>query len=75
MPRLEIDINKIKHNAKTLKELFAKKRISIVAVIKGVTGSPEVANAIIECGITTIAVSLEILNFDKMKGFKILNPY
>ncbi len=68
MPRLEIDINKIKHNAKTLKELFAKKEISVTAVIKGVTGSPEVANAILECGITTIAVSL-VQNIKKMKEF------
>ncbi|MBC8487884.1 MAG: alanine/ornithine racemase family PLP-dependent enzyme [Bacteroidetes bacterium] len=68
MPTLEIDINKIKHNAKTLKELFAKKGISVTAVIKGVTGSPEVANAILECGITTIAVSL-VQNIKKMKEF------
>jgi len=68
MPRLEIDINKIKHNATTLKELFAKKGISVTAVIKGVTGSPEVANAILECGITTIAVSL-VQNIKKMKEF------
>ncbi len=68
MPRLEIDINKIKHNAKTLKELFAEKGISVTAVIKGVTGSPEVANAILECGITTIAVSL-VQNIKKMKEF------
>ena len=68
MPRLEIDINKIKHNAKTLKELFAKKEISVTAVIKGVTGSHEVANAILESGITTIAVSL-VQNIKKMKEF------
>jgi predicted amino acid racemase len=68
MPRLEIDINKIKHNAKTLKELFAEKGISVTAVIKGVTGSPEVANAILECGITYIAVSL-VQNIKKMKEF------
>jgi len=66
MPRLEIDINKIKHNAKTLKELFAEKGISVTAVIKGVAGSPEVANAILECGITTIAVSL-VQNIKRMK--------
>ena len=68
MPRLEVDINKIKHNVKTLKDLFAKKGVSITAVIKGVTGSPEVANAILECGITTIAVSL-VQNIKKMKEF------
>ncbi len=68
MPRLEVDINKIKHNVKTLKDLFAKKGVSITAVIKGVAGFPEVANAILECGITTIAVSL-VQNLKKMKGF------
>ena len=66
MPRLEIDINKIKHNATTLKELFAEKGISVTAVIKGVTGSPEIANAILECGISTIAVSL-VQNIKRMK--------
>ncbi len=68
MPRLEIDINKIKHNAATLKELFAKKGISVTAVIKGVTGSPEIANAILECGISSIAVSL-VQNIKRMKEF------
>ena len=68
MPRLEIDINKIKHNARIIKALFAEKGISVTAVIKGVTGSPEVANAILECGITTIAVSL-VQNIKKMKDF------
>lgn len=68
MPRLEIDINKIKHNAGILKELFAKKGISVTAVIKGVTGSSEIANAILECGITTIAVAL-VQNIKKMKEF------
>lgn len=68
MPRLEININKIKHNTKTLKEVFAKKGVSITAVIKGITGSPEVAIAILECGITTIAVSL-VQNIKKMKEF------
>ena len=66
MPRLEISLNKIKHNAKTLKKLFAKKGVSVTAVIKGVTGSPEVANALVECGIDSIGVSL-IGNIKKMK--------
>ncbi|NQT60694.1 MAG: alanine/ornithine racemase family PLP-dependent enzyme [Bacteroidetes bacterium] len=66
MPRLEIDINKIKHNAVVLNELFAQKGISVTAVIKGVTGSPEIAHALVECGISTIAVSL-VQNIKKMK--------
>jgi len=68
MPRLEININKIKHNAKTLKEEFAKKGITITPVLKGVAGSPEIANAILECGINTIAVSL-VQHIKKMKEF------
>jgi len=66
MPRLEININKIKHNAVVLKELFAQKGIIVTAVIKGVAGSPEIAHAILTCGISTIAVSL-IQNIKKMK--------
>jgi len=68
MTRLEININKIKHNAKTLKEEFAKKGITITSVIKGVAGSPEIANAILECGINTIAVS-KVQDIKKMKEF------
>ncbi len=40
MSRLEININKIKHNARTLKKEFAKKGITITAVIKGGSGFP-----------------------------------
>lgn len=67
MPRLEINIDKIKHNARTLKERFAEKGITITSVIKGVAGSPEIANAILECGINTIAVS-KVQDIKKMKG-------
>ena len=75
MPRLEIDINKIKHNAKILKELFVKKGISITSVIKGVTGSPEIAKAILECGISIIAVALvqSIKNMKNLKPRRITN--
>ncbi len=68
MSRLEIDLNKIKHNAKKLKAEFAKKGITITSVIKGVAGSPEIANAILECGINTIAVS-RVQDIKKMKEF------
>ena len=66
MPRLEININKIKHNARTLKKEFEKKGITIAAVIKGVAGSPEIADAILEGGISTIAVS-RVQDIKKMK--------
>jgi len=68
MPRLEINIDKIKHNARTLKERLAKKGITITSVIKGAAGSPEIANAILECGINTIAVS-KVQDIKKMKEF------
>jgi predicted amino acid racemase len=68
MSRLEINISKIKHNARTLKKEFAKKGITITAVIKGVAGSPEIANAILESGINTIAVS-RVQDIKKMKEF------
>ena len=66
MPRLEINIDKIKHNARILKDRFAKKGITITSVIKGIAGSPEIANAILECGINTIAVS-KVRDIKKMK--------
>lgn len=65
-PRLEIHLDKIVHNAKVLKKLFARKGIEVTAVVKGVTANIAIANALVNSGITTLADS-KIANIKKMK--------
>jgi len=65
-PRLEINLEKIKHNARELQNLFSSKGISITAVTKGVLGSLDIVHALIESGITSIA-NPYIASIRKMK--------
>lgn len=69
-PRIEINLDKIRHNANMLKELYGKKGIQITGVVKGVFASPQVAKVLIECGIKSIADS-KISNIEKMKKAKL----
>ena len=70
-PRIEIDLQKIAHNAKRLTNHFREKGIGITGVVKGVCASPEVARIFVESGMTTIA-DTKIANLRKLKkeGFK-----
>ena len=56
-PRLEIDLAKIAHNAKKLKELYGSKGISVFGVTKGVCGDPHIANVLLRSGISVLADS------------------
>ena len=69
-PRIEINLDKIRHNAKMLKGLYGKKGIKITGVVKGVVASPEVAKVLIESGIESLADS-KISNIEKMKKAKL----
>ena len=69
-PRIEINLDKIKHNATTLKELYELKGIQITGVVKGVFARPEVVKVLIDSGIKTIADS-KISNIEKMKKAKL----
>lgn len=65
-PRIDIDLGKISHNAKYLKELYSSNGISIAGVTKGVCGAPEIAGVLVSAGITTLADS-RIENVQKMR--------
>ncbi len=52
-PRLNIDLDKIYHNAHTLVELLADRGISVTGVTKAVLGSPKVADVLIRAGVIT----------------------
>jgi predicted amino acid racemase len=66
-PRIEINLEKIAHNAKTLKDLYSTKGIDIIGVTKVVCGDPNVSDALVESGITILADS-RIENIQKMRN-------
>ena len=64
-PRIEINVAKIVHNAKKLKELYGSKGIGVTAVTKVVRGDPAIVEALIKSGLDTIADS-RIENIQRM---------
>ena len=64
-PRIEIDLRKIAHNAKILKELYGSKNIDVIGVTKVVCGDPAVAKVLVKSGIDILADS-RIKNIVKM---------
>ncbi|MGB8699525.1 MAG: alanine/ornithine racemase family PLP-dependent enzyme [Thermosynechococcaceae cyanobacterium] len=67
LPRIEISLSKIQHNARILSELYGQKGISLMGVSKAVLGDPSVAKAMIQGGVKFIADS-RIENIQKMKN-------
>jgi len=65
-PRIEIDLAKIAHNTKKLKELYRSKGISVISVTKVVCGDPKIADVLIKSGINTLADS-RIANIRRMR--------
>jgi len=66
-PRIEINLRKIAHNAKTLKELYALKDIYVFGVTKVVCGDPAISKTLVEAGINLLADS-RIANIKKLRG-------
>jgi ornithine racemase len=67
MPRIEISLSQIRHNARILSELYGKKGISLMGVSKAVLGDPAIAAAMIQGGVKFIADS-RLENIQKMKN-------
>lgn len=66
-PRIDINLGKIAHNAKTLKELYGSKGINVIGVTKGVCGAPEIADTLVKSGISILADS-KIANIRRMRN-------
>lgn len=66
VPRLEVDLGKIGHNARRLRRLFGARGVSVTAVTKAVLGSPRVAEVLVENGITAIG-DPQVENIRRMK--------
>jgi predicted amino acid racemase len=72
-PRIEIDFEKITHNALFLKDHYASKGIDIIGVTKAVCGNPDIAKILLNCGINLLADS-RIQNIKRMKEAGITSP-
>ncbi len=66
-PRIEINLGKIAHNAKTLNKFYGSKGISITGVTKVVCGDPKIADVLVKSGINILADS-RIDNIRKMRN-------
>jgi predicted amino acid racemase len=56
-PRLEIDLAKVHHNARTLVRRLAGRGIAVTGVTKATLGSPQVAGAMLRAGVGGLADS------------------
>ena len=66
MPRIEISLAQIQHNARMLTELYGRKGISLMGVSKATLGDPAIATAMIQGGVKFIADS-RLENIQRMK--------
>jgi len=65
-PRLEIDLGKIEHNARTLVERLARRGMSVTGVTKAALGAPEIAQAMLLAGVSGLGDS-RIENIEAMR--------
>jgi len=73
-PRIEINLGKIAHNAKKLKELYGSKGINVIGVTKVVCGDSDIADVLVKSGINILADS-RIENIIKMRDADIHAKY
>lgn len=72
-PRLEIDLDKIRHNARRLVELLAPKGIAVTGVTKATLGSPAVAEAMLRGGVSGLGDS-RIENLETLRNASVPAP-
>ncbi len=72
-PRLEIDLDKIQHNTRTLVEMLASRGISVTGVTKAALGSPEMAGALLRAGVSALGDS-RIENIETMRLARLTAP-
>ena len=72
-PQLEIDLDKIYHNARTLVERLAVKGISVTGVTKASLGCPAIATAMFRAGVSALGDS-RIENIEAMRDAQVAAP-
>lgn len=73
-PRIEVNLYKLTHNARMLKNLFAKKGVQITGVVKAGAGSVEIARAVLNAGVHSLADS-RIQNIKKFREAGLNVPF
>ncbi|WP_417805766.1 alanine/ornithine racemase family PLP-dependent enzyme [Thalassospira lucentensis] len=72
-PRIEIDLDKIFHNAKTLVARLKTHGISVTGITKACCGAPQLARVLVHAGITSLGDS-RIENIEHMRKAGIHTP-
>ncbi|SHJ79935.1 Predicted amino acid racemase [Palleronia salina] len=72
-PRIEVDLTKIRQNARKLVDCLAPLGISVVGVTKGVCGHPEIARAMLDGGVTVLG-DARVSNVERMRTAGITSP-
>ncbi len=72
-PHLKIDLNKIRHNTRTIVRLCREKGVDVLGVTKGVSGMPEVGKAMLDGGAAGLA-DARIRNIKKLRNAGITAP-
>jgi ornithine racemase len=72
-PRLEIDLDKVGENARTLVQRLATRGIAVVGVTKAVLGLPPLARVLIEAGVAMLGDS-RIENLERLTGAEVDAP-
>lgn len=68
-PRLEVDLDKIAHNAKTLVTRLKSGGVSVTGVTKSFLGAPQIVRAMLRGGVTSLGDSrIENIEFMKQSG-------
>jgi len=73
-PRIEIELDKLNHNARKLTALYGSRGIYVTAVTKGVCGSPRIASALLNSDIRSLGDS-RIANIQKMREAGLDAPF
>lgn len=72
-PRLEIDLDKIYHNAYELVELLAEHKISVTGITKATLGSVEIASVLLKAGVAGLGDShIENIKSLRLAGCSLL---
>ncbi|MCU1457962.1 MAG: hypothetical protein JWL73_2054 [Actinomycetia bacterium] len=72
-PRLEIRLDRIRHNARTLVRRLGSRGISVTGVTKATLGSPEIARAMLAAGVVGLGES-RVENIEAMRRSGIDSP-
>jgi predicted amino acid racemase len=72
-PRLEVDLGKVAHNARTLVDRLGRRGIAVTGVTKGTLGSPGIARLLTAAGVARLGES-RLENIDALRAAGVTDP-